>query len=86
MLKIVYDPEDGGDVKTELCLVAQGIQVIFMAMHAYAVDENGEGREFGDAATSVWPVLKILMEPIADYFFDPDAFAPPEKADEKENV
>jgi hypothetical protein len=71
MIKLVYSPEDNIPVMDNLCLVAQGIQAIMTAMHCYAVDENGEGSEFREAAVSVWPVLEILMEPIADYFFEP---------------
>jgi hypothetical protein len=77
MMKLVYEPKDGVPITGDLGLVAQGIQAIITAMYAYAVDENGEGREFGEAAVSVWPLLQILMEPIADYFFEP-----PEPRDE----
>ena len=86
MLKIVYSPEDGVPITGDLCMVSLGIQAVITAMYAYAVDENGEGRKFGEAATSVWPLLQVLMEPIADYFFNADISAPPKKADGNQDV
>ncbi|MDR1287118.1 MAG: hypothetical protein LBK08_05880 [Treponema sp.] len=80
MLKIVYDPEDGVPVTDDLCMVSLGIRAVINAMRAYALDDT-RSPEAGETLVSVWPLLQFLMEPVADYFFEP-----PGTANEKQDV
>jgi hypothetical protein len=79
MLKVVYSPEDGVPVTDDLCMVSLGIRTVINAMRAYTLDDT-RSPEAGETLVSVWPVLQVLIEPIADYFFNP-----PDTADAKQD-
>jgi hypothetical protein len=85
MIKLVYSPEDNIPITGDLCMVSLGIQAIINAMRSYTLDDTSSP-EAGKVLVSVWPVLQVLIEPITDYFFDPDTFAPPKKADAKQDI
>jgi hypothetical protein len=69
MIKLVYDPEDGGSMTDELCMVSQGIRAIANAMRAYTLDDV-HSPEAQETIVAVWPLLRVLIEPLAAYFFE----------------
>jgi hypothetical protein len=81
MVKLVYTKEKDERSIHELTETAWGIRAICRAMGSYAMEsferlDQAPSKEVQDDFISIWPLLEILIEPIADYLFD---YIPPTK-------